>query len=103
MKVLSAMSTIRNLLTALAVFVIADGVITQLLIKGGLAHEGNPLLSPFVETGTFIVVKVAGALLSAFILWDMYQRRPKLALTASSCLVAVYAGIVSWNLSLFFV
>jgi len=93
----------RDLLATLVILVISDGVITQFLIRGGLAREGNPLLEPLVGTGGFLVVKVAGALICALIMWDIYRQWPKLALTSCSCLVVAYAGIVLWNLSIFFV
>jgi hypothetical protein len=94
---------IRNLLAALVILVISDGLITHALIKDGLAREANPFLVPLVGTGSFIVIKVVGALISALIIWDIYRHWPKLAVTSSSCLVAAYAGIVLWNLSIFFV
>ena len=104
MKVLNSYASMtchfRNLLAALVIFVIADGLLTQILINGGWAREGNPLLVPLVGTGSFIVIKVVGALISAFMLWHIYTQRPKLALRANSCLVVVYAGIVLWNLSI---
>jgi len=92
---------IKILLGLLVVFVIADGLITQLLIRDGLAREGNPLLQPLVGESGFILLKAAGALLCAFILWDIYRRFPRVAVIATWCFVAAYGVIVLWNSSLF--
>jgi hypothetical protein len=91
----------RYLLVLLIVLVIADGVLTQFLVNGGLAREGNPLLQPLVGNVGFIVLKVAGVLLCAFILWDIYRRFPRVAVIATSCFVFAYGVIVLWNSSIF--
>lgn len=91
----------KYLLGLLVVFVISDGLITNLLVGDGLAREGNPFLQPLVGNIGFIVLKVVGALLCALILWDVSRRYRKVALIATSCGVAFYALIVLWNLSLF--
>lgn len=92
---------IKILLGLLVVLVIADGLITQLLIRDGLAREGNPLLQPLVGGSGFIILKAAGALLSAFLLWDIYRRFPRVAVIATWCFVGAYGVIVLWNSSLF--
>ena len=90
----------KYLLGLLIVFVISDGLLTQFLVNGGHAREGNPLLQPLVGDVGFIALKVAGALLCAFILWDIYRRFPKVAVIATSCFVVAYGAIVLWNSSL---
>ena len=91
----------KYLLGVLIVFVIADGLLTQGLVNGGLAREGNPFLKPLVGEVGFIALKAAGALLCAFILWDIYRRFPRVAVIATSCFVVAYGAIVLWNSSLF--
>ena len=93
----------RYLLGVLTTLVILDGLITHLLIENGLAREANPFLATLVGGGNFLVIKVVGALLCAFILWDIYKRWPKLALISSFCFAVAYTGIVLWNVSLFFI
>ncbi|MFC2013530.1 DUF5658 family protein [Chloroflexota bacterium] len=93
----------KYLLGLLAGFVILDGLLTYFLVGSGLAREGNPLLSPIVGEGTFLVLKVVGAILCVLILWDIHRRSPKLALIATPCFVVVYSAIVTWNLSIFFI
>ncbi|MFA4837586.1 MAG: DUF5658 family protein [Dehalococcoidia bacterium] len=93
----------KYLVGALVGLVIADGLITQFLVKEGLAREGNPILEPLVGGSAFMFVKIAGALVCAYILWDIYKRWEKLALVSTSCLVVCYTAIVIWNLSVFFI
>ncbi len=92
----------RYLLIALVALVVSDGVISHFLVTGGLGREWNPFLKTLVGEEYFLVIKLLGALLSALILWDIYRKWPKLALISSSCLVAVYAALVLWNVHVFF-
>jgi hypothetical protein len=91
---------IKYLLVLLVVLVVSDGLLTQFLIDGGLAREGNPLLQPLVGKNGFLMLKAAGALLCALILWDIYRRFPKLAVIATWCFIAAYGAIMLWNSSI---
>jgi hypothetical protein len=91
----------KYLLGLLIAFVVADGLITELLVHDGLAREGNPFLEPLVGDVGFMILKVVGSLLCAFILWDVYKHFPRAAVVATWCFVVAYAGIVLWNSSLF--
>ena len=93
----------RYPLGALIALVVSDGLISHFLISHGLGREANPLLQTWVGEKSFLVIKVVGVLLCALILWDIYKTRPKMALISSLCFVALYIGIVSWNLSVFFI
>jgi len=90
----------KYLLGFLIVFVISDGLLTNFLVNGGLAREGNPFLQPLVGDIGFIILKAAGVLLCAVILWDVYRRFPRVALISTWCFVVFYGVIVIWNLSL---
>jgi hypothetical protein len=70
-------------------------------LLGALIGLVNPLLQPLVGDIGFMVLKVAGALLCALILWDVHRRFPRVGLIATSVAVAGYAVIVIWNTSLF--
>ncbi|MBN1176199.1 MAG: hypothetical protein JXA51_00820 [Dehalococcoidales bacterium] len=94
-------SKMKYLLATLVAFVILDGLLTELLLDGGMAREGNPFLQPLVGDAGFMVLKVAGSLLCAFILWDIYKRFPRVAAIAAWIAVVGYAIIVAWNSSLF--
>ncbi len=91
----------KYLLVTLVAFVILDGLLTELLLDGGMAREGNPFLQPLVGDIGFMILKVVGALLCAFILWDIYKRFPRVAVIATWIAVAGYGIIVVWNSSLF--
>lgn len=90
----------KYLLALLVLLNILDGVLTHLLVSLGLASEGNPFLLPLVGEPGFIVLKVVGVLLCAFILWDIYRRYPRLALVSTALFNIGYGIIVSWNLAL---
>ena len=92
----------KVLLGILIFFVILDGLLTEFLLKQGVAREANPFLQPLVGDVGFMVLKVVGALLCAFILWDIYRHSPRLAVIATWIAVAGYGVIVLWNTSLFF-
>ena len=92
----------KYILAVLVVLVIADGLVTNFLVVNGLAWEGNPFLRDLVGGGFFLVVKAVGALVAAFILWDVYRRSPRLARVSGLFFTIVYAVIVSWNLFLVF-
>ena len=91
----------KYLLGLLMIFVVGDGLLTHFLVDGGLAREGNPFLQPLVGDIGFIILKAAGALLCAFILWDIYRHFPRMAVIATWCFVAAYGVIILWNSSLF--
>ena len=83
--------------------VIADGLITRFLITQGLGQEWNPFLRPLAGEESLLLIKVIGALLSVFILWDIYRKRPRLATVTSISTIIIYTGLVYWNLLIFLV
>ena len=93
----------RYLLGTLIALVVSDGLISHVLVRRGLAQEGNPFLQTLVGGGNFLVIKVLGALLCALILWDIYKRWPKLAVITSLCFVVLYSGILLWNFWVLFI
>ncbi|MDD5095349.1 MAG: DUF5658 family protein [Dehalococcoidia bacterium] len=93
----------KCLLAALTILVIADGIVTQFLVGRGFAREGNPFMEPLVGENFFLLVKIVGAAVCAYLLWDIYKRWAKLALISTSCLVVCYGAIVTWNVSTYFI
>ena len=87
------------LLGILVAFVVLDGLLTRFLIDGNLAREGNPLLEGIVGEDIFMILKIAGALVCALILWDVYKRYPRLSRIVTLCGVIFYGGIILWNSS----
>ena len=94
------MRRMKLALGCLIFFEVADGVLTNLLVRGGIGHEGNPLMRPLAGSGALVLVKIAGVLVCAAILLDIYRRSPALAQRAATCLAALCAVIVLWNLGL---
>lgn len=90
----------KILLALLVALNLSDAFLTERLIEEGTAREGNPFLIGLVGTPVFIILKVAGVLLCGLLLWDIHRRHPRLARVSTTCFVAVYSGIVGWNLSL---
>lgn len=80
--------------------VVADGVVTNILIKKDLASEGNPFLQGIAGGYGLIVVKIVGALAAAWILWDVHRRSPRLAFWIAAVFDLIYAAIVIWNVRL---
>lgn len=97
----SGRNNMKYLLGVLVAFVVMDGLLTELLLDGGMARESNPFLQPLVGDIGFMILKVVGALLCAFILWDIYKRFPRVAVIATWIAVAGYGIIIVWNSSLF--
>ncbi len=93
----------KYLLIALVSLVVLDGVLTEFLVGGGLAREGNPFLEPLVGGTGFMLLKIVGSLVCAFILWDIYRHFPRMAIIASWVFTIAYALIVIWNTSLFLI
>ena len=86
------------MLMLLAGLMLADGLITEYLVVSGLALEGNPFMQGPLTGGYFMPVKIAGAWLSALILASIHRHTPKIAAVVAWMFIAVYAGIVYWNI-----
>jgi hypothetical protein len=100
MNLKASNTLMKYLLGALVGLVTLDGVLTEFLVGKGAAREMNPILQPMVGDIGFMVLKVAGALLCAFILWDVHRRFPRVGRIAAWIAVSGYAVIVLWNTSL---
>ena len=88
------------MLTILAVMVVTDGVLTNILIQKGIAREGNPVLVGIAGEASLVILKVAGAILASLVIWDISRRYPRVAFWTASIFLLVYTGIVAWNLYL---
>jgi hypothetical protein len=92
---------IEYLLGTLLSLVVADGLISQFLIKNGLGHEANVFLRVLVIENDFLVIKMCGAILCVIILWNIARRLPRLIFIFSTCLVGLYTAILFWNIAVF--
>jgi hypothetical protein len=88
---------VKVLLALMVQFEVWDGLITSFFVSRGLAREGNPLMANLVEDGSFLWVKIAGALLCIPALWLLYKRFPKLGISAAAVVVMFYVAVVGWN------
>ena len=79
----------------------ADGLLTNFLVTNGHALEVNPFLQAWVGQDIFLTIKVSGAFLVTLFLWIKYNRKPKLIYEVTVVFLAVYTGIVFWNLFVF--
>jgi len=94
---------IEYLLGTLLSLVVADGLISQFLIKSNLGQEGNPLLRVLVTENNFLVVKMCAAIICVLILWNIARRLPGLIFIFSACVVGFYTALVLWNVTVFLV
>ena len=69
---------IEYLLGTLLSLVVADGLITQFLIKNGIGHEGNPFLRVLATENKFLIIKMCAAIICVIILWNISRRLPSL-------------------------
>jgi hypothetical protein len=76
---------------------VADGFLTNALIRLDIASEANPVMFGLAGKSSFPVFKFAGVLLAVIILWDIHRRHPRLAFWTALTFLIVYTGIVAWN------
>ena len=94
---------IQYLLGTLLALIVADGIISQFLIKEGLGQEINPFLKTLATGSDFLIIKMCGAIMCVIILWNLAKRSPKLILIFSSFVVAIYTAILFWNIVVFMI
>ncbi|MBA7714797.1 hypothetical protein ES703_123829 [subsurface metagenome] len=99
---LAGIRRIRCLLGTVFALVVADGLISNFLMTHGLAREWNPYLQTLVTEDSFLLIKVAGALICTLLLWDIYKKQPQIAMIGTVCIVVLYTGLLYWNLGVFF-
>lgn len=91
--------TAKHLLAVLVALSTADALVSRFLVEHGFGYEGNLLLRD-LSSGNFMLIKLGGAMLIALILWHIYQRKPRVAVTAAVYSVLFFTGIVYWNLGI---
>ena len=91
----------KKLLFSLILLNTADSVVTHFLVELNLAREFNPFLVNLVGQPTFFIFKAVGTIFCALMLWRLYQKYPRVALTTNSVLCVSYTALVLWNSSYF--
>jgi hypothetical protein len=79
-----------------------DAVITNWAVSTGIVREGNPLLTQMAGGGSFIILKLMGAGLSAITLLALYKYFPRLSLTAATIISFYYTAVLVWNSGIVF-
>ena len=92
--------TFKYLLGAIVALSLADALISQLLVYLGVGHEVNPFLKSLSPVYV-VLLKLVGALLAVFLLWDIGRRRPRIGTISAVVIVVFLSGILMWNLRLF--
>lgn len=87
----------RYILYALFALIVADGILSNFLIVQKLGQEWNPFLKNLVGSEQFLLIKACGALLVVVIMWEIYKKRPRMAIVSSLCFLVLYTGIIYWN------
>ncbi len=89
-------------LMLMAQFQLWDTIITQVMVKSGLASEANPLMAPLLSIGSFTPVKLLGLAALVAALWVIFRHLPRAAITAASATAVFYLGVITWNFLVFF-
>lgn len=87
----------KLLLVLMSGLEISDGVFTDYAAGKGMVKEGNPLMESIVTNGDFILLKAAGALFCALVLWAVHRRFPTAARAAAAGIILFYSGLMAWN------
>lgn len=93
--------TLRLMLYTLFALIVADGLITRLLVTDGYGSELNPFLQAWVGQDMFLAFKVSGAFLVILYLWFKHSRKPKLVFTITLLSLVFYTFVIFWNLFVF--
>lgn len=76
---------------------VVDGWLTNVLVRHGLASEGNPFLESFAGSLNLILVKIIGVVAAILILRRITKKHPHLGLYSTLVFVLIYSAIVAWN------
>jgi len=95
--------TVKYAIASLGCLQIIDAILTRGAVSAGVARELNPLLASMAGDWSFVVFKVAGAILSVVALLVVYRRFPKAAGAASTAAVSFYGLVLIWNLGAIFI
>ena len=91
----------RNLTSlwgVLFALIVADGVITEFAINNDVGYEANPFLADMLDSPSFFLFKLLGAVLVILFLRNVSKKHYKVGLTSSCIAVLLYVIVVFWNL-----
>jgi hypothetical protein len=87
----------RILLAVLFCLGVADAIVTRYIVSAGLGSEGNPWLKNLAGSDNLVAVKALGTFLAVVLLFQLYNRRPRLVRGVTIGAVAWYTLVVLWN------
>jgi len=93
----------RYLLSLLGCLVVADGIISNFIVRNGLGREANPFIQSLVGQSSFIFMKLVSAIIGALLLWRVFKKHMRLGLASIILFVMIYTGILWWNLTVWFI
>jgi hypothetical protein len=96
-KYTSEKITFGLLLIPAATFQMWDAVMTFFYVNLGLAVEGNPIMSHFLQTGSFISIRFFSIAIDIYLIGCLSRYSPKLAKIATACVLILYVAVVYWN------
>ena len=96
---LSSRWLLGGFLGVLFVANVLDMVMTRAAIEAGFAYEANPIMAPFIGTGTDVLLKVG--FVAAFCVAAFYLVRSRWLMRGIEAVTILYTGIVVYSLVLF--
>jgi hypothetical protein len=77
-----------------------DGWLTCLLVSRGLAQEGNSLVQSIAVDGSYVWIKILGAVICGLALWQLSLRFKNLAMAVMCAVSGFYVAVFAWNLGI---
>jgi hypothetical protein len=93
---------IKILIPLLVTLEAADGILTYSAVGQDLIREGNPIIQNAAGTGSFLLLKIGGALLCGLLLYLVYKRFPRISLVTVWTVLIFYSVLFAWNLSILY-
>ena len=78
---------------------IVDAVATHSMVTMGMVTEANPIVSRLINQGLFLPFKLLGLVVSAGLLWFIWHRFQRIAITLMTGIVCFYGLVLVWNIS----
>ena len=90
------------LLLALFTLIMADGLLTEVIVAGGYGVEANVFLAPMLQkTGILLAAKATGASFIVAYLVKLYGEKQKLAKFVLTTGLVLYGILFLWNFGIF--
>jgi hypothetical protein len=91
---------LKQLIALFCVLELLDALVTFWAVRGGLVWEGNSLIAPIAGTWGYVLIKLAGAVLSGVTILILSKHFRKLSMAAAVSIVVFYGVVLAWNSSM---